>query len=254
MNKPQLIRLIHVAKTQLGMDDETYRAKLDALTGKTSCSQMSLDQLNAVYQSFKDAGFKRQFKKKGGARVTPNAKGQSKAPEIPKIRAIWCVMAEQGFVKSASETSLNGFVKRMTASLNNGAGVAEVGWLNSRLACQVLETLKGWHLREMKKALKARRIHLPRDRSGRTLESYDPVSSLYVRIIQHDNYLARHHASGSHMLDTYCPFCGYRSEVPAPTDCSEKWDSLAMCPACAKQVFRVITSNRIFYGKGGVRL
>lgn len=142
MNKPQLIRLIHVAKTQLGMDDETYRAKLDALTGKTSCSQMSLDQLNAVYQSFKDAGFKRQFKKKGGARVTPNAKGQSKAPEIPKIRAIWCVMAEQGFVKSASETSLNGFVKRMTASLNNGAGVAEVGWLNSRLACQVLETLR----------------------------------------------------------------------------------------------------------------
>lgn len=64
MNKPQLIRLIHVAKTQLGMDDETYRAKLDALTGKTSCSQMSLDQLNAVYQSFKDAGFKRQFKRK----------------------------------------------------------------------------------------------------------------------------------------------------------------------------------------------
>lgn len=252
MTKPQLIRLIHVAKGKLGLDDETYRAKLQATVGKTSCSQMTYDELKTVYQTFQDAGFKRQFSKKKGAHVSPNSQGKSKAPEIPKIRAIWIAMHQQGFVKSATEVSLNGFVKRMTAKLNGGAGVAEVGWLDSRLAYQVLEALKGWHLREMKKALRARRINLPRDNAGRPLESYDPVASLYARIAHYDTYLAKHRADGSHMLDTSCPFCGFRSAVIAPTDCAIVDKSLSTCPACTHQVYRAITSTQIYYGKGGV--
>ena len=37
----RLIGMIHVAKIQLGLDDDTYRALLIDLTGKDSCSRMT---------------------------------------------------------------------------------------------------------------------------------------------------------------------------------------------------------------------
>lgn len=249
MTKEQLIRLIHIAKGQLKIDDETYRTKLDALTGKTSCAAMTLDQLNAVYQSFKDAGFKRKFNKStGGARVNPNARGESKAAEIPVIRAIWTTMHAQGFVRDGSEASLNGYVKRMTFKLNGGrgAGVAEVGWLDGRLAAQVLETLKNWHLRLIRTEFKTRRIPMPVDHHGAELRGYDALAGVYARVVRHDAYLARHREAGSHMLDMSCPGCGFRSAVVAPTDRSEKWNATVVCPACSRMSQRVITCHAVY--------
>lgn len=253
MTKEQLIRLIHIAKGQLKIDDETYRAKLEALTGKTSCADMTIGMLNAVYQSFKDAGFKRKFNKKtGGARVNPNARGESKAAEIPVIRAVWTTMHAQGFVKNGAEASLNGYVQRMTARLNGGAGVAEVGWLDGRLAAQVLETLKNWHLRLIRNEFKTRRIPAPVDHLGAELRGYDALAGVYARVVKHDAYLAGHREAGSHMLDMSCPGCGFRSAVVAPTDRSEKWDTTCVCPACSRMSRRVITCHAV-YNRGGAR-
>lgn len=245
MTKPQLIRLIHVAKGKLGLDDETYRAKLQATVGKTSCSAMTYDELKTVYQTFQDSGFKRQFSKKKGAHVSPDSQGKSKAPEIPKIRAIWIAMHQQGFVDSPEESALNAYVMRQTKKLNDGIGVAEVGWLNSPLAYRVLEALKGWHLRVMLSALRARRIVIPTDCEGRQRRSYGWVAPMYTRIHDLEQYLQRCREHGDHLIATNCTRCGFRYEVVAPTDRAERWDSTMCCAACGTQFMRVVTCHSV---------
>lgn len=64
MDKPQLIRLIHVAKGKLKLDDETYCLLLsNTANGKSSCSKMSHGELLNVYSELQQRGFKRSFKR-----------------------------------------------------------------------------------------------------------------------------------------------------------------------------------------------
>ncbi|MDB6374414.1 gp16 family protein [Photorhabdus bodei] len=159
MNKQQLIRLIHIAKTTLKLDDDTYRAALATATGgKTSCSDMSHHELKQVYAAFVERGFKRRFK-----RNHQHVKGRVRTAEINKIRAIWITMYQQGFIDDGSESALNKFVMRQTAKIN-GAGVAEVGWLTPALVYPVIESLKKWHLRLMTESMVARKQPLPERR------------------------------------------------------------------------------------------
>ncbi|CDL79748.1 gp16 family protein [Xenorhabdus cabanillasii] len=176
MTRHQLIRLIHIAKTQLKLDDETYRAALVAATGKSSCQGMSHAELKAAYAAFVECGFKRRFKR-DHQRVKPHLNGQPRVAEIGKIRAIWITMHQQQFISDGAETALNQFVQRQTAKTNGGAGVAEVGWLDASLASQVLESLKQWHIRMMLDAMIQRGQRLP-ERRG-----YDAVCEAYSREI-----------------------------------------------------------------------
>uniref|UniRef100_UPI0005532B05 phage protein GemA/Gp16 family protein n=1 Tax=Edwardsiella tarda TaxID=636 RepID=UPI0005532B05 len=52
------IKLIHVARRTLGLDDETYRAMLaTVIPGKSSCRDMSLQELKKVINALEDKGF-----------------------------------------------------------------------------------------------------------------------------------------------------------------------------------------------------
>lgn len=180
MDKPQLIRLIHVAKGKLKMDDDTYRVLLaNTANGKTSCSLMSLAELNDVYSALKQCGFKRSLKKPS-ERVKPNSKGKPRAEETTKIRAIWLVMFRHGFVGSDSELALNAYVKRMTSQLNKGVGVDEVGWLDGWLALRVLECIKQWHIRLMLESMQARHKPYPvNPRTGFESRDYAIIADAY---------------------------------------------------------------------------
>ncbi|ATA26606.1 hypothetical protein BIY26_09040 [Brenneria goodwinii] len=172
MDKPQLIRLIHVAKGTLKIDDETYRALLaNIANGKTSCSEMNHKELESVYSALREKGFKRSFKK------TP---AKVKTAEIAKIRAIWITMHRHGFVKNGDDAALNAYVKRMTASLNNGHGVDELGWLNPSLATRVLESIKQWHIRLMLKSMLLDRLGFVINPSnGKASRDYSVIVNLY---------------------------------------------------------------------------
>ncbi|MBF0339769.1 MAG: regulatory protein GemA [Magnetococcales bacterium] len=52
------IQKIHIAKTQLGLNDDAYRALLEAQTGKTSCSTMTDPELQTVLQEFQRLGWR----------------------------------------------------------------------------------------------------------------------------------------------------------------------------------------------------
>lgn len=71
---------IHVAKTQLGLDDDTYRAMLETLTGKRSAADLDWQGRKKVLDHLKSKGFSRQSKR----RADP---ARYKAELVSKIKA-----------------------------------------------------------------------------------------------------------------------------------------------------------------------
>ncbi|HEA0252730.1 TPA: regulatory protein GemA [Salmonella enterica] len=138
--RAKTIKLIHVARRSLGLDDETYRSMLASVVpGKSSCRDMSDAQLNKVLETMKTRGF------------SPVSRPRPAVPAgiAGKIRAIWSVMHRQGFVTRNDDSAIDAYVKRITRHHNGGEGVARLVWLREEHAGVVLETLKKWHMRCM---------------------------------------------------------------------------------------------------------
>jgi len=128
--KQRLIQLIHIGKSQLQLDDDTYRNILKQLTQKDSTKQLTVPQLNRVTAHLQGLGFKIQSKS--------NPKQvAAKDPQSQKIRALWRELHDFGHVNDNSETALAAYVKRIT-------GVESLAWLSTAQASQVIETLKSW--------------------------------------------------------------------------------------------------------------
>lgn len=129
-DRQRLIRLIHVGKRELGLDDDTYRAMLsNVVTGKSSSSAMTVPQLERVVAAMKDKG----FKVKGGAGTRPQAADKQSS----KIRALWLELHRLGYVGNPEEAALAAWVQRMTK-------VAALQWLSGKQASMVIEELKKW--------------------------------------------------------------------------------------------------------------
>lgn len=180
VSRSKLIQLVHVAKRELGLDDAAYQAAISSVAkGKNSCAQLLDWQLENLLDQMKAAGFKHRFNAGQKRRLSPPSEAPVKTAEIRKIRAIWIAMHGHGFVNDGSETALNAYIKRMTARLNNGVGVDEVGWLNDWMAAKMLEALKAWHRRMMVEAMMEAKQRIPvNERTGRPT-GYDAVLSAY---------------------------------------------------------------------------
>ena len=128
--KSKYIKLIHIAKSQLNLDDDTYRHLLLNVTKKTSTKDMTVWELEKILNNMKLKGFKVKSSKKTG-KIT--------ATELvhKKIRSLWLELADAGEVKNRSEKAINSYVKRIT-------GVEVMDWLNTAQAMRVIESLKNW--------------------------------------------------------------------------------------------------------------
>lgn len=82
---------IKAAQKALGLDDATYRALLERVTGKVSSTQMSPAERNAVLAEFARLGFKRQDGR-DRARAFP---GRPKnVREVPMLRKVEALLAD----------------------------------------------------------------------------------------------------------------------------------------------------------------
>ena len=142
--KARLIKLLHVAKNQLLLDDAAYRRLLaNASGGKTSSKQMSVAELELVLRGMKAQGFVVTTKaqtKSGRQDIPVREAAAGVDAQIKKIRALWLELHRLGAVRSPSELSLARFVSRMT-------GVDYQGWLSVDDASRVIEHLKQWKKR-----------------------------------------------------------------------------------------------------------
>ncbi|MFJ5507704.1 gp16 family protein [Pectobacterium jejuense] len=138
MTKNQLIKLIHIAKRDLQLDDDTYRQLLITVTGKSSTRDMTVPQLDTVLGAMKKRGFKiKAAKKANSTRLLDDS------PQSRKIRSLWLEMADAGIIRDRSEAALARWVKRET-------GVDSLQWLNSEQASVIIEKLKQWQRRVRK--------------------------------------------------------------------------------------------------------
>lgn len=131
--RARLIRLVHVAKRDLAMDDGDYRALLARIGKAESSADLGIPALRKVLEHMKRAGFQVRPKAPGGRAKA--ADGQSR-----KIRALWLDLHGRGAVRDPSEAALGAFVRRMT-------GVEALQWLDSAKSSKVIEELKKWRNR-----------------------------------------------------------------------------------------------------------
>lgn len=166
------IRMIQVAKRQLGLDEDTYRAAIAlAVPGKTSSSDCTVGQLDRIIDHLKKKGFKP--KKPAGAPPRPERRTLDTSVEASKARAVWLLLVEIGVVRDASEAALNAYVKRQ-------AGVDDLRWVKNMEP--VIEGLKAWAARKLPVALqgkldglKAAGLMLPGASVARVLERVAPT-------------------------------------------------------------------------------
>lgn len=142
--RARLIKLIHVGRRDLQLDEDVYRGILSAKSGgKQSASECSVRELEAVLAHLKVAGFKiRTSKPKGEP-----SRALAQDPESRKIRALWLFLHELGVVRNPSEDALAAYVRRV-------AGVDALQWISADQAGQLIETMKRWAMRYLPRALK----------------------------------------------------------------------------------------------------
>ena len=149
-NRQRLIRLIHVAKRDLSMDDDTYRAILQRIGKKASSTDLTIPELEKVLEYLKRSGFKVRSKSKSAPKPAQEKPSRPLAQDLEskKIRALWLFLHELGAVKNPSEEALAAYVKRI-------AGVDALQWISGEQAERLIETMKKWAMRFLPQAVKA---------------------------------------------------------------------------------------------------
>ncbi|SHG65451.1 Mu-like prophage protein gp16 [Pantoea sesami] len=170
MSRVSLIKLIHVARRALKLDDDTYRAALQHVTGKMSCRELKVEELEKVLKYLEEKGFRR-------TRNRSPVRRQNEDDLKAKVRCIWQQMHKDGFIHDGSDTGLDAFVAKMTVKTNDGKGIASLSWCRGDNLLLVLESIKQWHLREMKAVLRLSQ-GMPEK------QGYDAVNGAFTRKVR----------------------------------------------------------------------
>lgn len=123
---------IHIARKDLGLAEDDYRALLERVTGKRSSATMSEAERGRVIEEMKRLG----WKGKAPTRWRP----PSRDPQVRKVFALWGVLARAGIVRNGSRAALRAFVVRMT-------GIEDPEWMGPDQAGTVIEALKAMERR-----------------------------------------------------------------------------------------------------------
>jgi phage gp16-like protein len=124
-----MLAKVHVAKKQLALDDDSYRAVVTRITGRDSAGKASFGQLEQLLAEFTRLGFK----------AAPAISGKQ---WVRKIYAIWKDLAP--LLDGATDATLAAFVARQTHSQRNPEGIAKPEWLDAKEATKVIQGLQGW--------------------------------------------------------------------------------------------------------------
>jgi phage gp16-like protein len=138
------LKLIHMAKRDLVLSDEDYRALVRRISGgrTDSSGKMTDPERRRLLHHFR---VKCAWDPQAKERKTYSPKSAHKAPEqktqADKIRAMWISLGKAGVVTSPTEASLCRFCYRLTKKRSPN-------WLNHQDAVAVIQALEAWAKRE----------------------------------------------------------------------------------------------------------
>jgi phage gp16-like protein len=124
--RAKLIRLIHVGRNKLGLQDDVYRALLRGAAGKESCAGMTLPELDRALKALKAAGFRVEKRMPLRREET----GGANAEQLSYIKGMWELAA-----RNKTEKALNAFIKRI-------AHVDNIRFLDVRAAQKMILALR----------------------------------------------------------------------------------------------------------------
>lgn len=122
---------IHIAKTQLGLDEDTYRAMLWSVGRVKSSADLDWSGRKRVLDHLKASGFK------PGKPKAPTGGQTAYDRQAGKIRALWLELAAAGALRDASDRARDTWILRQT-------GIQRVEWLTNTQCAACIEALKKW--------------------------------------------------------------------------------------------------------------
>lgn len=133
---------VHIARKQIALDEDAYRALLRRVTGQDSLRACSAGEIDRVLRELTRLGF-----------VAAPAKRRSQRAQARMIHAIWADIAPL-LEGEAGDAALRAFVRRQTRSAAHPDGIDDPDWLSPAQAKAVIEGLRGWlaRLRAIDKA------------------------------------------------------------------------------------------------------
>lgn len=135
--KKILMAKIHIAKKDLHLDDDTYRDVLWRVTGKRSCKDMTIAQLQDVVKDMEKSGFKPKAAPKHGKK--PSVVGK-REPLMGKIHAM---LTDMGLHWNYAHGMADSMFK-----------IKRLQWLNDSQLYKLTQALRVHQQREAKKAAK----------------------------------------------------------------------------------------------------
>ncbi|HEX4196748.1 MAG TPA: regulatory protein GemA [Caulobacteraceae bacterium] len=120
------LALLRVAKAQLGLGDDDYRAILENFGGTHSASHLDGRGFDAVMDRFRGLGFTSSSRR----RSFGERDGMASPGQVAAIRKLWTAYAD-----APTEASLNAFLERQ-------AKVSALRFLNASKAGPVITALK----------------------------------------------------------------------------------------------------------------
>ncbi len=126
--------IIHMAKKQLDMDDDTY-TDIVIRVGKApsgSSKDLSAAGRARVIAHMESCGFQRKRK--------PRAAVLATTAQIRMIYKLWHELGEAGLVEHPTREALSAWIKRQS-------GVPSAGDLSKEEASEIIEQLKAWKAR-----------------------------------------------------------------------------------------------------------
>lgn len=148
------LQLIHIAKRDLDLDDESYRMMLREVVGVESAADLDERGRRRVIEHLKAKGFRIRRGRAGGGNLNrrrddraPPADGTTESsdwrqPRINKIIKLWALLRDAGVLRGdGSETALWRFCARVS-------GVAQIEWATSPGLNRCVEALRAWCRRE----------------------------------------------------------------------------------------------------------
>ena len=142
-----MLAKLHIARKELGLADEDYRAVLARTTGKSSAAGMTIAEMETALAEFARLGWKAAPAARPADPARPRTTRAADHPSARKARALWISLWQLGVVRNASEAALEAFARRQL-------GVERMQWADQAKCYRLIEALKamatraGWNQAE----------------------------------------------------------------------------------------------------------
>lgn len=134
MATPDQLKKIHALRREAGLDDDSYRDLLQAVTGERSAKAIDVGGAARVIDRLQGLSSQLRTGVDGAMNLT--------GPYASKLRALWICGFHLGVVRDRTDRALCAFLKRQT-------GIEHTRWLrDAGDARRVIEALKAWLARE----------------------------------------------------------------------------------------------------------